>query len=139
MTRSPALAAVATICLVQLGGCSREPPPPTLTGGKPLSHWIQALAAPDAVTRKNAVFELGNVGPMDPAVIPALTAALQDRDARVRSAAILALVKSPKEAVGALPTVQVMAARDPDPTVRNYAARAAKKLEESMPEADNGQ
>ena len=101
MTRSPALAAVATICLVQLGGCSREPPPPTLTGGKPLSYWMQALRRTGAGQRRGAVFELGNVGPTDPAVIPALTAALQDRDARVRSAAILALVKSPKEAVGA--------------------------------------
>jgi HEAT repeats len=136
---SGATAMVAMICLLQFGGCSRQPPPPTLTGGKPLSYWLGALRAPDAGTRKNAVFELGNVGPLDPAVIPALTAALQDRDARVRCAAILALVKSPKEAVAALPMVQVMADRDSDPTVRNYAARAAKKLEESKPAEDSRQ
>ena len=130
---------VAASCFSAWCGCSHEPPPLTLIGGKPLSYWMQALHAPSAGDRKQAVFELGNVGALDPAVIPALTAALQDRDARVRCAAILALVKSPKEGSVALPTVQALADRDPDPTVRNYAARAAKVLEANKPAEESKQ
>jgi HEAT repeats len=136
--RIRATIAVATICLPQFVGCGGEPPSP-LTGGKSLSYWLQAVRAPDASVRKKAVFELGNVGPTDPAVIPALKAALQDREAPVRREALLALLKAPTEAGDALPTVQFMADRDPDPAVRNYAARAAKKLEGSTPPVGNGQ
>jgi len=129
---------VLASCFLPLYGCSK-PPLPTLTGGKPISYWIQAVRAPDASVRKKAVFELGNVGPADPAVMPALKAALQDGDAHVRREALLALLKAPTAAGDALPTIQSMADRDPDPTVRNYAGRAAKKLEESRPAEESKQ
>src|SRR5439155_16911918 len=74
-----------------LGGCGKEQP--MLAGGKPVSHWVQALQNPDPKVRKQAAFKLGNVGPADPTALPALIEALKDRDAGVRREAILALLK----------------------------------------------
>jgi HEAT repeat protein len=61
--------------------------------GKPVAHWVQALQDPSATVRKKAVNVLGNVGAVDPAVVPALARALKDRDVGVRRAAVLALLK----------------------------------------------
>jgi HEAT repeat protein len=109
--------------LVALSGCGAARPP--LAGGK----WAAALRHPDAGLRKKAAFTLGNIGPSDPAVRPALVGALKDRDAGVRREAILALLKcgpGSQEAVAALEEVRQ---RDRDPQVRTCAARALAKLE----------
>jgi HEAT repeat protein len=112
-----------------VGGCSKTPP--TLAGGKPVGHWVQALQDPDARVRKRAAFRLGNVGPADPAAFPALVGALEDRDAGVRREAILALLKfgpAAKEAAGALSERE---RHDRDARVRAYAAKALEKLRDN--------
>jgi HEAT repeat protein len=111
------------ILLISLSGCGGAQPP--LAGGK----WSEALRDADAKLRKKAAFTLGNIGPSDPAVLPALTGALKDPDAGVRCEAILALLKcgpGAREAVAALEEVRQ---RDRDAQVRAYAAKALAKLQ----------
>jgi HEAT repeat protein len=112
--------------VVLLAGCGQKPA--TMAHYKPVSHWIKALGSPDAKTRQQAVTILGNVGPADRAVLPALTGAVKDRDAAVRAEAVLALLKMgprAKDAVAAL----TEATQDDDPKVRSYAAKALEVIE----------
>ena len=59
------------ILLVSHCGCGRTEP--TMAGSK----WANALHDADAKVRRKAAFTLGNVGPSDPAVLPALVGALK--------------------------------------------------------------
>jgi HEAT repeat protein len=114
------------VLIVCLSGC--RPAAPPLSGGKPVSHWLEALKDPNPQQRKTAVFKLGNIGPTNPAVGPALLEALKDGDAAVRREAILAWMKfgpGAREAVGALTELQH---RDPDGQVRTCAGQALHKL-----------
>ncbi len=113
---------------VLMCGCGKSEPP--LSGGKPVSHWIEALKGPDPKQRKTAAFKLGNVGTIDPTVLPALSKALQDADAGVRCEAILALVKCVPEAKKAIPDLTELQKKDRDAKVRDYAAKALEKLME---------
>jgi HEAT repeat protein len=117
-TLALALLAVAVAAF----GCSRATP--TLAGGKPVNHWIEALQSPDAATRKHAVAKLGNVGPADPAAFPALLGALKDRDAGVRREAILAVMKCGPDAKDAVRVLTDLRENDRDSKVREYAAKA---------------
>ncbi len=112
-------------------GCEKRP---TQAGGKTVPHWVQALDDPDAKVRKEASFKLGNVGPKDPAVLPALLKALKDRDSRVRREAILALVKCGPAAKEALPTLAQMERHDADAQVRTYATKALGRLKDFDPD-----
>jgi HEAT repeat protein len=114
---------LASVCC---GGCGESRP--TLAGGKPVAYWVSALHDPDAGVRKKAAFKLGNVGPADPAALPALRGALEDRDAAVRCEAILALLKYGPAAREAVPALEEMQRRDPSARVRQYAAKAVEKL-----------
>ena len=78
------------VVFVALVGCER---PAKLIHGKSVEHWAAALQDPDPQLRRRAVVALGNGGPHDGAVIPALIEALKDRDANVRHEAVLALFK----------------------------------------------
>jgi HEAT repeat protein len=120
------LALVAVAALAS-GGCGETQP--TLAGGKPVAHWVSALQDPDAKLRKTAVFKLGNVGPADAAVLPALLGALKDSDAGVRREAILALMKCGPDARDAIPALSEIRGRDPDPKVREHAARALERID----------
>ncbi len=117
----------AVLLAVLLSGCNKERP--MLAGGKPVRHWVEALKEPDAKLRKTAVAKLGNVGPADEAVLPALLEALADVDAGVRREAILALMKFGPGAREAIPRLTDLRKQDRDAQVRNYAARALEKLE----------
>jgi HEAT repeat protein len=97
-----------------------------MAGGK----WAEALRGPDAKVRRNAAFTLGNIGPSDPAVLPALLGAVKDADAGVRCEAILALLKYGPAAREAIPELTEVRQKDRDPKVRAYAARAVDKLKE---------
>ncbi len=112
--------------LLVLAGCT-HPSTPTVAHGEPVAHWVRMLQAPDAQARKKAVRVLGNVGPVDPAVVPALAGAVKDADTAVRTEAVLALVKIGPPARDALPAL-TDATHDPDPTVRAYAARAIERV-----------
>jgi HEAT repeat protein len=107
-------------------GCGKARP--TLAGGKPVGHWVTALADPDPKARRLAARKLGNVGPADPAALPALTAALRDSDAGVRREAVLALLKCGPAARDTAPTLADLRQRDPDPAVRDCAGRVLEKL-----------
>jgi HEAT repeat protein len=113
--------------LTALSGCGGAAP--TMAGGKPVAHWVEQLRSPDARARKHAVEKLGNVGPSDPAAWPAVLAALKDADAAVRREAVLALMKFGQEGREAVATLADLSRRDPSPRVRDYAARALRKLE----------
>src|SRR5881227_3285521 len=56
------LAALLLLVLL-VSGCNKERP--SLAGGKPVRHWVEALKEPDVKRRKTAVNKLGNVGPAD--------------------------------------------------------------------------
>ena len=108
-----------------LAGCA---PAPTQARGKPLQHWLTELRSPDPRARKTAVEVLGNVGPRDPAALPALAGAVRDPDPSVRDAAILALLKSGPAAAEAAAALRE-ALHDPDETVRAHAAAALRAVE----------
>jgi HEAT repeat protein len=117
------------VFVVLLAGCSREAPP-TLAGGKPVSHWVEALqSSPDAMLRKEAAFKLGNVGPTDPTALPALVVALKDRDPAVRCEAVTALMKFGTAAQEAVPALTNLRDQDRDSKVRTYATKALEKLQ----------
>jgi HEAT repeat protein len=109
---------------VWLLGCGKGQP----DLGKPVGRWVQALSDRDAKVRKNAILKLGNVGPGDAAVLPALQGALKDRDAGVRREAILALMKCGPDAREAIPALTEVQQHDRDAQVRGYAAKALDRL-----------
>jgi hypothetical protein len=117
------------VCFAALGGCAPEHAP--LTGGKPIGYWVETSRTADAAMRKEAVFKLGNAGPADPAVLPALMAALGDKDPRVRREAVLAVLKMGDSAQEAVPLLAAMEAKDGDPKTREFAAKALSKLRHS--------
>ena len=117
---------VIALALVFTAGCG--PAAPTMAGGKSVSHWVEALHDPDPKKREEAVEKLGNVGTADAAAYPALVGALKDPSARVRGAAILAFGRPGAAAKTAVPTLQDLKDHDPDPGVRDYAARALKNI-----------
>jgi HEAT repeat protein len=108
-------------------GCGNSQP--SLAGGKPVSHWVRMLSDSDPKTRKEAVFKLGNVGSSDASVIPALIEVLKDSDSRVRCEAILALLKSGPDASPAIDALAELRSHDPDPRVRENAAKGLKRLQ----------
>jgi HEAT repeat protein len=108
-------------------GCRRASTP-TLAGGKPVSNWVRALQSPEPRERRAAVVKLGNVGPSEAAVLPALRSALHDADAGVRREAIVALMKFGAGSADAATELMEMREGDPDSTVREYAAKATARL-----------
>ena len=118
---------VLGLLIMLLSGCGK--PKTILAGGKPVSHWLEAVRDPDPRVRKTAIFKLGNVGPSDADVLPAVTTALKDPDAAVRREAILALVKFGPAAKEAAPILIDMRQHDRDALVRSHAANALKNLE----------
>ena len=112
------------LLILPLSGCTRAQP--TMAGGK----WAEALRDPDAKVRRKAAFTLGNIGPSDRAVLPALIGALNDADRDVRCEAILSLVKYGPGAREAVPRLTELRQKDRNAKVRDYAARALEKLQE---------
>jgi HEAT repeat protein len=123
MRRVPA--AVGWLALLA-AGCGQTGP--TLAGGKPVGHWVEALRSSDAKMRKTAVLKLGNLGSADPAALPAVTGALKDPDAAVRREAALALLRNAPAAAEAVPALTA-AKTDRDPQVREYAAKALERIQ----------
>ena len=121
----PVLLAVGIFVLLA-GGCGEAKP--TLIAGKTVDHWLKRLQDPDAKERKNAVFKLEAIGTSDPDILPALIGMLKDPDATVRCEAIVAVAKWGSEASEAVGTLIDMERDDPTPEVRDYAAKALKKI-----------
>jgi HEAT repeat protein len=116
------------LALSTAGGCGARQDQEPKAGGKPLSHWLEAIHDKDATVRHKAATKLGNIGARDPAVVPALTAAVKDPDATVRAEAILSLLKIGPPAKDAIP-VLTDALKDPDAKVRLYAEKALAQIE----------
>jgi HEAT repeat protein len=123
--RKRSLVVVVLTGAALLNGCGKPAPP--LAHGKPLGDWVQALKDPDARLRKKAAGVLGNVGAIDPAVVPALAGALKDRDPGVRGEAAQALLKIGPDAREAGPAL-AEAQQDRDPKVRACAAKALQRI-----------
>jgi HEAT repeat protein len=127
MTIRHTIALALFVLTVAACGCGRATP--TLAGGKPVSHWVEALQSPDHTARKHAVTRLGNVGRADPEAFPALLGALKDRDAAVRREAILAVMKAGPDAKEAVPVLTELQQKDRDSQVRTSAARALTAIQ----------
>jgi HEAT repeat protein len=112
------------ILMLTLAGCGHAQP--QLAGSK----WAKALKDSNVQLRRKAAFTLGNIGPSDPAVVPALLEALKDADVGVRTQAILSLVKLGPAAQEAVPALTELARQDRSLQVRVYASQAAAKLRE---------
>lgn len=94
---------------------------------RPVAHWPAALHGSDKRLRQQAVQTLGNVGPADPAVIPALASVLRDPAVGVRREGALALVKIGPPAAAAVPALRE-AVKDSDAKVRAYATQALEVI-----------
>jgi HEAT repeat protein len=121
------LYSLLALALLITGGCAHKAGP-ALAGGKPPDYWLKNASNPDIRLRKEAIAKLGNFGAADPQVLPALTGALHDADAGVRSEAVLALAKLGAAAKPAVLDLQSLSQSDPDAKVRDFAARAVEKL-----------
>jgi HEAT repeat protein len=117
---------LAALLALALAGCGRTPA--TTAHGRPITHWVDSLADPDAGVRRRAARVLGNVGPADAAVLPALARAAADRDPLVRCEALQALAKIGPAAREAAAAVEACR-HDRDPRVRAWAAAARQRIE----------
>src|SRR5437660_11745875 len=95
-------------------GCGK-PEVPLTAGGRPVSHWLDELKKPDPKARRKAVRELGHVGAADPAAIPAVAAAVRDKDTAVRREAVLALLNPAPASKDAAASLAEAATADPHP------------------------
>jgi len=116
------------VASIAVSGCHRGTES-ALAGGKSVAARLQALNDSNPKIRREAAEKLGNVGPSDAQVVPALRTALADKDARVRSAAILALVKCGDTAPPTLSVLSDLQSKDPDRQVREYAKEAVSALQ----------
>ena len=118
---------VCTLLPLAICGCREHQP--TLSGGKPPAHWLEAVKDPDVKVRKTAVFKLGNAGPNEPAAFPAVMDALKDPEPVVRCEAVLAILKFGDQARVAEPKLAELHKNDRDAKVRSYAGKALDKLQ----------
>jgi HEAT repeat protein len=118
-------AAVGLVVLASGCGESR----PVTAGGKPVDYWLQTLQDPDPRARKKAATKLGNVGSVDPSVVPALAEALKDSDAGVQAEAALALSRIGPAAHEAVPALTEAAQKGKDARVRTCATVALEKIQ----------
>jgi HEAT repeat protein len=120
---------IALVAAMMVLGCSRTPTMTTVHG-KSLQHWLSAMGDRDAKARRRAAEVLGNVGTVDPAIVPALISTLKDRDPQVRAEAVLALVKIGPAAEEAVPAL-TQACNDRDARVRAHAVKALERVQKS--------
>ena len=108
-------------------GCGPAVPKDRYFKGQPVSHWLEALRNPDPKARQMAADVLGNVGPSDPLVVPALIEAIKDKNAKVRDAAVLSLSRIGPDAAEAGPALRALL-NDPDPLVRSHVQLAVERV-----------
>jgi HEAT repeat protein len=119
---------VSLILTAVASGCSRTEEAPRLAGGREVSSWVTDLNDPKPQARRLAVLKLGNVGDADVTAAEGLARALHDADVLVRGDAVHAVVKLKQPSDVILARLREMSHSDPDEKVRDFAARALKKL-----------
>jgi HEAT repeat protein len=92
-----------------------------------LSRFVQALKAPDAATRGDAVDKIAGLGAAGKEAVPALAAVLADKDEGVRGRAARALGALGPVAGAAAPALGELL-KDSSPRNRAYAAYALGKI-----------
>jgi len=104
---------------------SREP----VSGGRPLSEWIQDLTAPAPQTRNAAAYEIAGMGSAAAAAVPALIATLDDPIAAVRFPAVIALMEIGPAAKAAVPRLQQMEEEEINDEIAAAARRALRRIQ----------
>jgi HEAT repeat protein len=110
--------AMVGVALVLLAGCSN----------KSTTEWVDQVKAQDSAERLHAIRALGERPTEAAVVVPALSAALKDRDPFVRRDAAHALAKLGPEARPALPALRPLL-KDRNHGVRKAATEALKKID----------
>jgi HEAT repeat protein len=111
-------------------GCGQKSLPNTFQG-KSLRYWEAMAASQNPELRRNAAKALGEIGPNG---VPALILLYQDRDDRVRTSALMALLEvgGPKAVPQIIPFLH-----DPDPKIRFGAVKAiqafGKEAKDAIP------
>ena len=118
---------IVLLMVLCLSACGKSPPPQA--GGRPISHWLEAIHDPDQRVRTEAALKLGNVGSADSRALPALISALDDSEASVRRAAIQGLVKFGTAAKGAVPRLKEIRESDANAGLREFAGEVLPHLE----------
>jgi HEAT repeats len=129
-TRLFAAAFIASLVALPAACNRRSAKPEQFTvSGKTVGYWIDVLKTPNSRVkdRIKAVRALGNVGDAAPAALPALIAALDDKDPKVRAEAVLAVGKSGTNAAAAVPRLEELT-RDSDKRVSGYATKILPRL-----------
>jgi HEAT repeat protein len=108
--------------LAVLLAAAQAPTEPTFQG-RPLSHWLKQLEAPEVGARRDAIAALAALGPDAAAAVPALLKALDDDDTQVRRGAITALGRIGPKARAAVPAL-TQALEDKNRDYRFLALRA---------------
>lgn len=101
-------------------GAEAQPAVPALIG---------MLKDPHTSVCVGAEYALAKIGPGAASAVPALSAALDDSRKEVRVGAAYALPELGPDAAAARQSLQKLAARDVDPSVRKQAAKSLTKIE----------
>src|SRR5262249_62246384 len=105
---------------------------------KTIAEWVKPLGSPDVNTRRAAAFALSRVGPGAADAVPALGAALKERDEAVRYYSAVALGKVGPAAKGAIPAL-IAALQGPESIVRGAAGTALSGIgKEAVPALAKG-
>jgi HEAT repeat protein len=99
-----------------------------VSGGRPLSAWIEDLKAPSAQIRNAAAYEIASMGPKAKAAVPALIVLLDDPQASVRMPATVALLEIGPAAADAIPALEKVAKDDLNDDVAAGARRALRHV-----------
>jgi HEAT repeat protein len=121
--------ATTFLCLMatMLAGCRKPKAQLQSVHGQTVEHWVNELKRPEPKARTAALSALQSVGAADPAAVPAIVSALNDKTPEVRDKAVIALLNigpPAKDAVAALEKAK----DDPDAKVRSHAAAALKRI-----------
>lgn len=93
-------------------------------GDATVAALLPVLESPSVRDRNEAVLTLGSIG--GAAAVRALVGALEDENADVRWRAAMALGRAGDVAI--VPRLEALAEADPDPQVREHAARSASRI-----------
>ncbi len=123
--RSPASRYAAIMALGAIGPASKEAVPALLIAASN----TRAFKTPELENRLEAISALGRIHAAPDLVVPTLIRLLNDRDAKIRTAAILSLSQYGADAKSAIPKLSELSNdQDLDLVVRIYAGKAVGEI-----------